>query len=147
MREQEKLQCLAGKHPFVDVGYRSDGLMIFRVKTPDDRHHLTDLPIEVQDIVLDWIFWNFLPAQKLYPHQSSYSLKHVLQKRTQIYLSNNQFKEAMLIHGFWPRDLKEMNWYFYIQASSPAIKPQADGYSGLPIIGRPDLDRCSCQRR
>jgi hypothetical protein len=55
-------------------------------------------------------------------------LKEVLYKRTQIHLYNNQFKEAMLINGFWPRDPSELNWVFHIQASSPAIRTQADLY-------------------
>ena len=46
----------------------------------------------------------------------------------------------MLINGFWPRDPSELNWVFYIQASSPTIRIQADGYPGIPIIGRQELD-------
>ena len=43
---------------------------------------------------------------------TSDDLKEVLYKRTQIHLHNNQFKEAMLINGFWPRDPSELNWVF-----------------------------------
>lgn len=134
---------MRGMHPYIQRKCMGEGRKIFVVKTLDDSHHLYDLPPEIQNIVLDWVYWNFYPAQKLYPHVTSYSLKHVLQKRTQIYLSNNQFKEAMLMNGFWPRDPKELNWIFYIQGSSPAIKAQADGSSGIPIIGRQDLNRQS----
>lgn len=147
MKEMEKRECLKGTHPFVSVRNLKNGYQYYLVKTLDDDKHLYDLPLEVQNIVLDWVYWNFYPAQKLYTHRNSYSLKHVLQRRTQIYLSNNQFKEAMLMNGFWPRDPKELNWFFYIQAGSPAIKVQADGYSGIPIIGRQDLDCCSKYRR
>ena len=100
--------------------------------------------------ILDWVFWNFYPAQKIYPHLTSDDLKEVLYKRTQIHLYNNQFKEAMLINGFWPRDPSELNWVFHIQASSPAIRTQADGYPGIPIIGRQELNeyrKKSCARR
>ena len=99
---------------------------------------------------LDWVFWNFYPAQKIYPHLTSDDLKEVLYKRTQIHLYNNQFKEAMLINRFWPRDPSELNWVFHIQASSPAIRTQADGYPGIPIIGRQELNeyrKKSCARR
>ncbi len=105
---------------------------------------------ETQNIILDWVFWNFYPAQKIYPHLTSDDLKEVLYKRTQIHLHNNQFKEAMLINGFWPRDPSELNWVFHIQASSPAIRTQADGYPGIPIIGRQELNeyrKKSCARR
>ena len=63
---------------------------------------------------------------------------------------NHPFKEAMLINGFWPRDPSELNWVFHIQASSPAIRTQADGYPGIPIIGRQELNeyrKKSCARR
>ncbi|WP_242995499.1 hypothetical protein [Dorea formicigenerans] len=46
----------------------------------------------------------------------------------------------MLINGFWSRDSSELNWVFHIQASSPAIRTQADGYPGIPIIGRQELN-------
>lgn len=143
MKERDKIQiqCLKGKNPYIQVAHSDILGMVYLVKTVDDDHHLYNLPPEIQNIVLDWVAWNFFPAQKLYPYRTSYGLKHVLQKRTQIYLYNNQFKEAMLMNGFWPRDPSELNWVFYIQASSPAIKDQADGYPGTPIIGRQDLDR------
>ena len=99
MKERDKIQiqCLKGKNPYIQTAHLANGKMIYLVKTVDDDHHLYELPPEIQNIVLDWVFWNFYPAQKLYPHS--------------------------------------------IQASSPAIKAQADGYSGLPIIGRQDLNR------
>ena len=78
----------------------------------------------------------FVPSLSTAKRSSSNSLY----KRTQIHLYNNQFKEAMLINGFWPRDPSELNWLFHIQASSPAIKTQADGYLGIPIIGRQKLN-------
>ena len=56
----------------------------------------------------------------------------------------------MLSYGFWPRDPSELNWVFHIQASSPAIRIQADGYPGIPIIGRQELNeyrKKSCARR
>ena len=129
--------------------YEDMGIELERLLKMDD-HHLHELPLETQNTILDWVFWNFYPAQKVYPHLTSDDLKEVLYKRTQIHLHNNQFKEAMLINGFWPRDPSELNWVFHIQASSPAIRTQADGYPGIPIIGRQELNeyrKKSCARR
>lgn len=141
MNEMDKIQCLRGRNPYIKVAYRKDGTHIYLVDgIDDDKHHLYELPLEIQNIILDWVFWNYFPAQKLYRYKGSQQLKHVLGKRTQLYISNNQFKEAMLMNGFWPRDPSEVNWVFYIQAGSPGIKNQADGYPGIPIIGRQDLD-------
>ena len=39
----------------------------YRVHTVNDDHHLYELPLETQNIILDWVFWNFYPAQKIYP--------------------------------------------------------------------------------
>ena len=47
-------------------------------------------------------------------------------------------------------DASELNWVFHIQASSPAIRTQADGYPGISIIGRQELNeyrKKSCARR
>ena len=45
------------------------------VHTVNDDHHLYELPLETQNIILDWVFWNFYPAQKIYPHLTSDDLK------------------------------------------------------------------------
>lgn len=140
MTRKEMLQCMKGTHPYIKRICGENGKQYFHVKTLDDEQHLSDLSAGVQNVVLDWIYWNFYPAHKLYPHAGSSSLGIVLKNRTQIVLTNNQFKEAMLMNGFWPRDPKEVNWIFYIQAGSPAVKMQADGYPGLPIFGRQDLN-------
>ena len=59
----------------------------YRVHTVNDDHHLYELPLETQNIILDWVFWNFYPAQKIYPHLTSDDLKEVLYKRCLLYTS------------------------------------------------------------
>ena len=142
MKEIDKIRIRQWNqdNPYIQMKNLENAQPGYRVHTVNDDHHLYELPLETQNIILDWVFWNFYPAQKIYPHLTSDDLKEVLYKRTQIHLHNNQFKEAMLINGFWPRDPSELNWVFHIQASSPAIRTQADGYPGIPIIGRQELN-------
>ena len=142
MKEIDKIRIRQWNqdNPYIQMKNLENAQPGYRVHTVNDDHHLYELPLETQNIILDWVFWNFYPAQKIYPHLTSDDLKEVLYKRTQIHLYNNQFKEAMLINGFWPRDPSELNWVFHIQASSPAIRTQADGYPGIPIIGRQELN-------
>lgn len=152
MKEIDKIRIKQWNqdNPYIQMKNLENAQPGYRVHTVNDDHHLYELPLETQSIILDWVFWNFYPAQKIYPHLTSDDLKEVLYKRTQIHLHNNQFKEAMLINGFWPRDPSELNWVFHIQASSPAIRTQADGYPGIPIIGRQELNeyrKKSCARR
>lgn len=141
MNKNEMMQCMRGTHPYIRMEQGADGRVKVTVKTLGDDHHLTEFSEEIRKLVLDWVYWNFLPAHKLYVQKGSDSLRDVLASRTRIVLTNNQFKEAMLMNGFWPRDPKEVDWVFYVQAGSPAIRMQADGFPGIPVIGRPDLDQ------
>ena len=135
MKEIDKIRIRQWNqdNPYIQMKNLENAQPGYRVHTVNDDHHLYELPLETQNIILDWVFWNFYPAQKIYPHLTSDDLKEVLYKRTQIHLYNNQFKEAMLINGFWPRDPSELNWVFHIQASSPAIRTQADGATAVSI--------------
>ena len=119
MKEIDKIRIKQWNqdNPYIQMKNLENVQPGYRVHTVNDDHHLYELPLETQNIILDWVFWNFYPAQKIYPHLTSDDLKEVLYKRTQIHLHNNQFKEAMLINGFWPRDPSELNWVFHIQAT------------------------------
>ena len=133
MKEIDKIRIRQWNqdNPYIQMKNLENAQPGYRVHTVNDDHHLYELPLETQNIILDWVFWNFYPAQKIYPHLTSDDLKEVLYKRTQIHPS-------------------ELNWVFHIQASSPAIRTQADGYPGIPIIGRQELNeyrKKSCARR
>lgn len=54
--------------------------------------------------------------------KSSYGLKHILEKDTGLYLTNNEFKDAMLMCGYEPINPNELNWYYQISKKSPAFK-------------------------
>ena len=68
----------------------------------EDAGLITDHPQEEQDIVLDWIRRNILPRKTVLHGRTSYGMKHILEHDTKIYLTNNEFKDAMMICGFEP---------------------------------------------
>ena len=88
----------------------------------EDKELITDLPKEKMNMCLDWIRANLFPRKTPYNYTTSYGLKHKLEHDIQIYLTNNQFKDAMMMCGFDPVDPDELNWHFCISAKSPALK-------------------------
>lgn len=118
---------------------------VYRVKTffengEIDNTHLSDLPAEEQKALVAWVGYNFDLAKNFYSGATSYGFKHVYERRAHIYLTNNQFKEAMLMNGFYPKDASELNWTFRIKKSSPALKTFSDGELGTPMLDREDLN-------
>lgn len=87
-----------------------------------DRSLLSNLTADEQDIVVNWILRNIFPRKTPLYHPSSYGLKHVLERDTKIYTTNNQFKDAMLVLGFHPVNEGELNWHFCISKKSPGVK-------------------------
>ena len=83
---------------------------------------ITDRPEDVIEKVFAWIESNCIMTKK--PNRNSmtsYGLKHVLDHDTGIYVTNNEFKDAMMLCGFVPSDPNELNWYFNISKKSPAL--------------------------
>lgn len=86
----------------------------------DDRL-LTSCPESERLIVLDWIRNNIRPRKTPLRSRTSYGMKHILQSDTGIYLSDNQFKHAMMLSGYEPTDPNELNWHYCISKKSPAF--------------------------
>jgi hypothetical protein len=58
-----------------------------------------------------WVKENTKPA-RLYGKETSYGLKHCFESYSGIYLTNGQFKGAMLLLGYQPKSKKKQNWKF-----------------------------------
>lgn len=82
-------------------------------KNDIDNKLLTDLSCEDIMQINKWIKDNIRTSNSI-NERNSYSLKHVLEKDTRIYLTNNQFKDAMLLAGFNPVKEDEINWRFRV---------------------------------
>ena len=65
-------------------------------------------------ILMDWITQVISPIKSVNNRYSSYGLKHIFQDDTRIYVTNVEFKVAMLKSGYSPYDEKELNWRFHI---------------------------------
>ena len=92
-----------------------------RAYTDGDTELYTDLASEEQRIVLDWIRRNLRPRKTPLMTRSSYGLKHLLEHDTKIYMTNNQFKDAMLACSLNPVDEHQLNWNYCISKRSPAF--------------------------
>lgn len=61
-----------------------------------------------------WIRKNIRGSRKICVGHTSYGIKHDLERDTGIYLTNNEFKDAMLLAGYKPVDPDELNWRYRI---------------------------------
>ena len=85
--------------------------------------------------LLEYVWCNFEPMKRTARGQynqkhSSYSLKHRYEA-VGSYVTNGQFKAAMLLCGYAPEDPAALNWRFKIAPSSPAIALPIDRQSKL----------------
>ena len=79
----------------------------------NDSRLITECTNEQQETVKRWIGNNIAPSKSICS-QTSYNLKHRLQEDTKIYLTNNQFKDAMLMFGgYKPKNENCLNWEYY----------------------------------
>lgn len=90
----------------------------------EDAGLITDHPQEEQNIVMNWIRENIFPRKTVNFERTSYGVKHLLQWDTNIYLTNNEFKDAMMICGFEPVNPNKLNWMYRISEKSPAFKKE-----------------------
>lgn len=75
--------------------------------------------------IIEWISENIKPRKTINKWNSSYGLKHIFEDDKAsggFYMTNGQFKGAMLKCGFKPVDERELNWMYCISQKSPAFK-------------------------
>ena len=74
-----------------------------------------ELSVEEKDALQYWIEHAIQTATKVDDNYSSYGLKHEYERETNLYVSNAQFKGAMLVAGYQPVKASEQSWHFTIQ--------------------------------
>lgn len=92
----------------IENGYKDDGL-------------ITSRPKAEMDLAMRWIKENIRPRKTPNRGSTSYWLKHVLERDTGLYLTNNEFKDAMLLSGYEPVNPNALNWCYRISEKSPAF--------------------------
>lgn len=80
-----------------------------------DKALFTDLEEKEQAAVLGWIHDNITPASRTCKDGTSYGIKHLVQYELGIYMTNNQFKDAMLYAGYIPVNQFDLNWEYKIK--------------------------------
>nr|DAT68206.1 MAG TPA: hypothetical protein [Caudoviricetes sp.] len=122
-----------------EMNYREDPFLVFddekgwitHTVHPSgfvDNELLTDEPEAVQVITKIWIEWCITPTKTVNKRTSSYALKHCFERMTGIYLTNNQFKQAMAMCGYLPHcDCSELNWTYAISSRSACFKSYHKG--------------------
>ena len=81
----------------------------------EDKGLLSDRSASEQEAVLSWIKEHIRERKTICRAKTSYGLKHDLERDTRIYLTNNEFKDAMMRCGFMPVDPDELNWHYRIR--------------------------------
>ena len=81
-----------------------------------------ELDYEIRGEVLSWIKDNLIQNKTTYREYNSYGLKHMVQMDIGIYLTNAQFKDAMIKAGFYPMNETAKNHNYCISRKSPAIR-------------------------
>lgn len=80
---------------------------------------ISSRPKEIQEKVFDWIYQSLIPRKTVLKDTTSYGLKHKLDNEIGIYLTNNEFKDAMMECGYEPCDPNELNWHYCLSKKSP----------------------------
>lgn len=117
--------------------YVEENKLKLLVFTAGDSSHFHELHIQEQEAALTWLLWNLYPAQTPCRAITSRGLKEIMEYRTGIVMTENQFKECMLLCGFYPCRVDEVQWEFKIKKSSPVFQRLVDGHPGIPMLGLP----------
>lgn len=75
-----------------------------------DNALMFDLSPDKRRIVQEWIRDTFNPIKAYNPKHTTYSLKHFLEDKIGIYLTNNQLKDALLTMGYTCKNEHRINW-------------------------------------
>lgn len=82
-----------------------------------------ELDEETKDVTLEWIRCNLWPVKATNKNSSTYTMKHLLQSQTGVYLTENEFAEALLLCGFTVKSNGKRK-YFNFSKRSPACYRQ-----------------------
>ncbi|MFA0822205.1 MAG: hypothetical protein ACC612_04865 [Methanomethylovorans sp.] len=83
-------------------------------------YELTDIEIKALD---NWIMSNIVPQKLPNKNYTSYALKNLFEQTPEgFFITNKQFKEAMVRCDFVPVNKNKLNWEFRISLKSPGLK-------------------------
>ena len=97
-----------------------------------DTKLLSDLPENEQKMVLDWVSLYLRPSRNG-EHHNAYGLKHLMHSCNNLYISENQMKDALMMFGFEPMNPLEPTWWYRIKVKK-RVRPNE--VLPLPTIER-----------
>ena len=71
---------------------------------------------------MDWISSKLKPRKSPNYRLTSYGLKGRAEDDLRFYISNNQFKDAMIMSGYTPAKVNTLNWVFSISQKSELFR-------------------------
>ncbi|MDT3768195.1 YozE family protein [Gleimia hominis] len=80
-----------------------------------------DLNHDDQQFLLEWIATRLTPSEQWNRKRSSYGIKHAFTRDTGIYITNAQFKDAMILAGYAPKNQVALNHVYQISEYSQAF--------------------------
>ena len=89
-----------------------------RAYTDKDTKLFTDLPKDIQYALTKWIYHNIASRKTVNLKYTSYDLKGLAEAAIGFYITNNEFKDAMLHCGFNPVNPNSLNWHYKINVKS-----------------------------
>ncbi|GHU78956.1 hypothetical protein AGMMS49992_30410 [Clostridia bacterium] len=81
-----------------------------------------DLPADIQCKLLDWIEEKIIRINSVNNKHTSYGLKHIFSSDSGIYVTNGQYKGAMIVAGHIPNNPASLNHVYKISEKSPALR-------------------------
>ena len=111
--EEGELHEIEGKVAYYN-GIK-DGRPFSCTETGGDYGLFTDLPVNEQKLCCEWVNKYCIPSATYHRYRTSYGMQHSLENCTGIYMTNNQFKDLMLIKGFEPKNPRCLNWSFKVR--------------------------------
>ena len=106
-----------------------EDVRLSKVNQPSSYERLSS---EDKATLQEWIEREFAPSNEVEPH-GSYVLKHILQRLEGLYVTNGEFKGAMLIAGYEPVDRTELNWQFRSRLADPELLNKSLGRAGPEV--------------
>lgn len=95
---------------------------------PEGSEAFDGLHAELKERLVDWIYRGLTPTAKFNTDRTSYGMKHIFSSQVRqndsddTYVTNGEFKGAMLHCGFVAKDESALNWNFNVSKNSPALK-------------------------
>lgn len=93
----------------------------FIINDKHDTESIFDFPDTVIEGIITWIQKAFMPIKTVNRRHTSYELKHILQNNIGLYMTENQFKMAMILAGFEPANYSDLTHTYRISQNSIAF--------------------------